>query len=314
MKAQGKGPVDRRFVIVAGKGGVGRTTFAAALARIGAGQGRRVLLCQTRAKDRLAGMLGVAAIGDQIAPVADNLWAVNMDPKAALREYGMMVMRFPAVYRAVFENRPLRAFLRAVPGLYEFAMLGKACFHAHERKGGRDRFDTVILDGPATGHLLQMLRLPRAVLGAIPAGPLAREARAAEELLHDPRRTAAHVVTLAEEMPVAEALDLYRALRDDLRIPLGRLVVNALYPDRFLPGGAAARVLDRIERAELAANLRGAIDAARLARSRHALQQRYLQRLSAELPLPQVRLPAMFVPALGQTEILELSFAIEAQI
>lgn len=300
-------------MIVAGKGGVGRTTVAAALALLGARHGRRVLLCQTRAKDRLAGMLGVPAIGDQIDAVGANLWAVNMDPRAALREYGMMVMRFPAVYRAVFENPALRAFLRAVPGLYEFAMLGKACYHARERQGGRDRFDTVILDGPATGHLLQMLRLPRAVREAIPAGPLAREARAADELLHDPRRTVAHVVTLAEEMPVAEALDLHRALRDDVGIPLGRLFVNALYPDRWRPENAAARVLDRLEGADLSPELRGAVEAARLARSRQALQQRYLQRLSAEQPLPQVHLPAMFVPTLSQTEILDLSRAIEAQ-
>lgn len=300
-------------MIVAGKGGVGRTTVAAALALLGARQGRRVLLCQTRARDRLADLLGVAAIGDAIERVSTNLWAVNIDPKAALREYGMMVMRFPAVYRAVFENRALRAFLRAIPGLYEFAMLGKVCFHVHERQRGHDRYDTVILDGPATGHLLQMLRLPRAVMGTMPAGPLAREARAADELLHDPRRTVAHVVTLAEEMPVAEALDLHRALRDDLRIPLGRLMVNGLYPDRWRSDGAAARVLDLLANADLAPDLRAAVDASRLARSRQALQQRYVKRLFEELPLPQLRLPELFVPTLSPSEILQLSRAIEAQ-
>jgi anion-transporting ArsA/GET3 family ATPase len=308
-----RGLVDPRFVVVAGKGGVGRTTLAAALALLGARHGRRVLICQTRARDGLAAMLGVAAVGERIEPAGENLWAVNMDPRAALREYGTMMLRFPAVYRAVFENRPLRAFLRAVPGLYEFAMLGKACYHAREQAGGRRRFDTVILDGPATGHLVQMLRLPRSILGAIASGPLAHAAREANELLRDPAQTIVHLVTLAEEMPVAETLDLCRALRDEAGVPLGRLVVNALWPDRWRPDGTAARVLDGIEGAALPADLDAVVAAARAARARRALQEHYVARLTAELPLPQIRLPMLFAPVLGRAEALELMRLIEAQ-
>jgi len=313
--AQARPPavVDKRLVIVAGKGGVGRTTVAAALAVLATRHGRRVLLCQTRARDRLGQMLGRGPVGPEIEAAGKNLWAVNMDPRAALREYGMMLLKFPAVYRAVFENRPLRAFLRAVPGLYEFAMLGKACYHVAERHGGGDRFDTVIFDGPATGHLLQVLKLPRAMLDAIPAGPLAREARAADDLLRDPRRTVTHLVTLAEEMPAAEAEDLYRSLRDDLAVPMDRLIVNALFSDRWRPDGAEGRVLDRLDGASLPTDLGEAVATAREARARREMQEGHLQRLSASVPLRQVHLPMMFVPSMGPAEVQELARAIELQ-
>lgn len=294
--------IDRRLVIVAGKGGVGRTTVACALALLGVRRGRRVLLCQMRAKEQLTRLLG-KSVGEEIRSLGPNFWAVSMQPRAALREYGMMVLRFPAVVRAVFDNRPLRAFFRAVPGLYEFALLGKACHHA----GERDRFDTVIVDGPATGHLLQMLRLPRAVASLMRTGPLAREARAADELLCDPVRTTAHIVTLAEEMPVAESLDLHGALRE-IGIPLGRLVVNALVPDRW---AASAPILDRVHDVDVPKALRDVVATGRLARERHGLQQRYLRRLEEELPLPQVRLPAQFVRSLGRKEVERLSRILE---
>lgn len=294
--------IDRRFVIVAGKGGVGRTTVACALALLAARRGKRVLLCQMRAKGRLARLLG-QPVDEQVRLAGPNLWAVSMEPHAALHEYGMIVLRFPAVVRAVFDSRPLRAFFRGVPGLHEFALLGKACYHA----GEHDRFDTVILDGPATGHLLQMLRLPAAVAKVTRSGPLAREARAMDELLRDGRRAVAHIVTLAEEMPVSESLDLHRSLCD-LGLPLGRLVINALVPDRW---AAAAPILDRLGDAEPPSGIREVLNTARAARDRYVLQQRYVQRLEEELPLPRILLPMRFVSALGHEDVVALSRSME---
>lgn len=100
-----------------------------------------------------------------------------MTPESSLREYGMMVMHSSFLYRQVFERDVVRAFLRAVPGLYDYAMLGKTWFHTTEQVGGRPRFDLVILDGPATGHVLTLLRIPKVILDTVPEGPLTGPAR-----------------------------------------------------------------------------------------------------------------------------------------
>ncbi len=219
---------DLRLAILAGKGGVGRTTVAAALARAMAAQGRRVLIAQTEAADRLAKLFGRAEpVGADIVTLAPGIDAVNMTPKSALHEYGLMVLRYETVYRALFENRAVRGFLGAIPGLDAYAMLGKVWWHTTETVRGRPRYDLVILDGPASGHATLMLRLPQAVLAAMPRGPLARDAQAAHDLITDPARAAMVIVTLPEELPVRETVELAHTARETLKIPLGPVVVNA---------------------------------------------------------------------------------------
>src|SRR4051812_12750178 len=120
---------DKRLVVVAGKGGVGRTTVAAALAIAAARRGKRVLLCQTKSKERLSTLFGVRPVGSELVRVRDRLWAVNMTPQAALREYGAMVLHSEFVAKQVLENKVSRAFLKAVPGLEDYSMLGKVWFH-----------------------------------------------------------------------------------------------------------------------------------------------------------------------------------------
>ena len=113
-----------------------------------------------------------------------------------------------SVYEMVFENRVTKAFLRAIPGLDDYALLGKAWFHTTEEKRGKPVWDTVVFDMPASGHSVSMLRVPWVIIDTVPEGPLTRDARTIKELLCDPARTAAVLVTLAEEMPVNEAIEL----------------------------------------------------------------------------------------------------------
>jgi anion-transporting ArsA/GET3 family ATPase len=130
---------DLRLAILAGKGGVGRTTVAAAVARAVAAQGRRVLIAQTEAAQRLGKLFGRAEpVGPDIVTLAPGIDAVNMTPKSALHEYGLMVLRYETVYRALFENRAVRGFLGAIPGLDAYAMLGKVwCTPPRPCAGGR---------------------------------------------------------------------------------------------------------------------------------------------------------------------------------
>ena len=313
VRGEPRGLLDRRLLIVSGKGGVGRTTVAAALAVLAARRGKRVLLAQTKSKDRLGAVLGVRKSFAEIQPVADNLWAVNMTPEAALREYGIMVLRSAFIYKQVFERDVVRAFLRAVPGLLDYSMLGKAWYHTTEMHGGRPRYDLVILDGPATGHALTLLRVPKVILDTVPEGPLTGPARDCRQLLTDPLRCRAVLVTLAEDLPVTETLQLAKGLHE-LGIALGPVAVNRLYPPRFSTGMSAIGLDELSATASSDAVLGPVLAAARLQRQRAQLNDSHVARLRAELPEPQLHLPYLFRSVFERQALEELADRLEGQL
>jgi anion-transporting ArsA/GET3 family ATPase len=304
---------DKQLVIIAGKGGVGRTTVAAAMALASAHKGKRVLLAQTKSKERLSRLFGVAPVGTDLVRLRDRLWAVNMTPAAALREYGAMVLRSEFIARQVLENKVSRAFLHAIPGLEDYSMLGKVWFHTTEQEDGRKKWDQVILDGPATGHLITMLQIPQAILDAVPEGPLTRPAASALELLRDPRRTAMSIVTLAEDLPSNEAIELSRKATEKIGITLGPLVVNALYPPRFVTG-VSARALNALPENVDDDGLQPLVSAARTAQRRRELNDKYLERLRNEVPVPQAQLPYLFSADFGPKAVEDLAARLEPQL
>jgi anion-transporting ArsA/GET3 family ATPase len=306
------GLLERRLLILAGKGGVGRTTVAAALARAAVRSGKRVLLAQTNAPPRLAHLLGFPeSIGADIVPVGESLWAVNMNQRAALREYMLKVLRYDAVYRALFENRAMRSFLGALPGLEAWAMLGKTWWHTTEREAGRFKYDLIILDGPASGHILTMLRAPAAVQAAMPVGPMANPAAAARALLSDPQQTAMVTVTLPEELPARETAILVRDVRVALGIPLGPLVVNAMPPEEAGRPELKA-VLERAEAAPSSPLLVSTLSGAAVLAARRDDAERILQSLARDPGLPMIQLPRMPTNDLGPGEIEQLSRLLDA--
>jgi Mrp family chromosome partitioning ATPase len=297
---------QRRLLILSGKGGVGRTTVAAALARAAVRAGKRVLVAQMDSPERLGRLLGhPGGIGAEVTPVSERLDAVNMTPKAAMRQYGLMVLRYETLYRTMFENKAVQGFLAAVPGLDAYAMLGKAWWHTTEQAEGLARYDLVILDGPASGHTATMLRIPQAITEAMPKGPLARDAVAMNALFRDPERTAFVIVTLAEDLPARETAELARIARDSLALPLGPLVVNGLPPAGPLRS-EMQEVLARAPRtgdAALDATLAGA--ALMTARRREA--EEVLTTLGRDPGLPMIELPRLPTTDLGPAEIDELA-------
>jgi hypothetical protein len=296
---------ELRLVVISGKGGVGRTTVAAALARAAADAGKRVLLAASAPTDRLGRLFGQAPLGPTIATVAPGIDAVNMTPESALHEYGVLTLRSELVARALFENRAARGFLGAIPGLDAYALLGKAWWHTTEQVNGGFRYDLVILDGPASGHAALMLRIPGAILTAMPKGPLSRDARSIEELLHDPARAALLVVTLAEELPAREAGELVAATREGLRLPLGPLVVNAVPPaDATAP--ALAPLLDRPP-AGLEPALAATLRLAAVARAPRRQAEETIARMRRDLELPVLPLPRLPTVDIDPTGIATLA-------
>ena len=297
-------PDERRFIFVTGKGGVGKTTVSAAMARALAARGKKVLIAMCNAKERISAMFGSDLVGPEILPVGPRVWAVNIEPERAFEEYGQMTLKVPGLYKVVFQNKIVRSFLPAVPGLSEWAMLGKAWFHTTETdERGRPRFDVVILDAPATGHGLDMLRVPKVILDVTPPGILRRDAELAWKLFTDKRATGVVVVTLPQELPSTEALELIGAIQGELALPLGALVVNGVLDKLFSEEESAALAkLHRREGAQaIALPESGAVHASLRAAAARALQERVQQesllRLAAGTSLDRIELPFLFEDA-----------------
>jgi anion-transporting ArsA/GET3 family ATPase len=296
--------LDRRLILVVGKGGVGRSTVAAAIAGSCAAQGRRTLLYETNANDRFGDYFAKPAVGPVPSELAPNLWAVNATPASALAEYGLMILRWKSVYEMVFENRVSKAFLRAIPGLDDYALLGKAWFHTTEEKRGKPVWDTVVFDMPASGHSISMLRVPWVIVDTVPESPLTRDARTVKALLCDPARTSVVLVTLAEEMPVNEAIELEGKLTAMGIVPQ-QLLVNQVFPRHFPPGSPVTRVLDAVaaDTAGLTAPLAQVVAHAQLSRDRRELNDRYLGELRKRAATRVDELPMLFAKALGPSEV-----------
>ncbi|MCP4504051.1 MAG: ArsA family ATPase [Deltaproteobacteria bacterium] len=218
----------RQVHLVTGKGGVGKSTVACALAVHFMGRGERVLLTQVNAKDSHAGLLGIEKVPDDVHQISELLSVVNISPSQSLKEYALMHLKFEAVYKTVFENRLTKAFLRFIPSLSQLNMMGKLWFHAEEKTGGRPRFDRLIIDAPATGHALDLLRVAQVVNDVTTKGPMAEKTRQMQETFQDPTRSCMHVVTFAEEMPANETHELLAKAEMEGLIPLGMVVVNQL--------------------------------------------------------------------------------------
>ncbi len=300
--------LDHRLVIVTGKGGVGKSTVSAALALIAARAGKRVLVCEVNAQERVAPLLGAPLAGGKVREAAPGVFTVNVTPHDAMREYGLMVLKFKTIYDAVFENRLVRYFVRVVPSLAELVMLGKILHETKAQERGRPRWDLVIVDAPATGHAVQLLRVPSALVDTVPGGPLLHDAEWMEAMLVDPAHTSLAIVTLPEEMPVNEAIELDAQVRSVLGIHRGALFVNAMPATLFAPDEAA-----RLEPlAHAPPPLGPAARAARLHAIRAEQAARYLARARAALDLPATVIPLLPVTDWGRDAVEQVVVAIRA--
>jgi anion-transporting ArsA/GET3 family ATPase len=289
------GLLDKRLVVVTGKGGVGKSTVAAAIARVAADAGKRTLVVEINAEERVSRLLGHPEIGPEVGRLEENLWAVDIRPAEAMREYAMMIVKSERIYRTVFENKLVRYFLRFIPALQELVMLGKVTFHLQEREGGRPKFDLIVMDAPATGHAISFLTVPQTILETVPAGPLQTEARTMRDLLVDPKTTGALLVSLPEEMPVNETIELHRAFAERVRVHTSAIVLNQAIDGRFSQPELAR--LDGLPEAQRLAHAQ-ALRAELTAESHH--------RLSALGP-NVIELPRLFTRSFGKDAIAQLA-------
>jgi anion-transporting ArsA/GET3 family ATPase len=296
---------SRRFLIVTGKGGVGKTTVAAAYAMALAARGKRVLVAMCNAKERLSTMFGSDLIGTDVISIAPNVWAVNMTPEVALEEYGLLALKSKALYALLFDNKYVRVFFRAVPGIQEWAMLGKAWWHSTERRDdGSSTYDVVILDAPATGHGLDMLRVPKVIVDVVPPGLLRRDADRAWSLFRDGKQCGVVLVTLPEEMPTTETIELAGALTKELGMTIARVVVNGVLPPLFTRDERARLEALSVETKDAGTS---ALVSAHARAVRERVQADSLARLAKELPIEPAFFPLLFEDAATPRAIKELA-------
>lgn len=301
--------------IVAGKGGVGKTTVSAALAVMAAGQGLSVLILEIEGKSGLASAFGREerltydeVVFREASDGHGQIRARTVTPDEALVEY-LQDHGMGRISKRLANSGALDVVSTAVPGIRDILVLGKV--KALERA---DAADVIILDAPAAGHAVTFLLSARGLLDAARVGPIQAQARDVIELLSDPARCQVLLVTLPEETPVNEVVDTAFQLEDRVGVALAGIVVNGLYP--ALEGldadpNEAAEAAGVFLRPGEADTLRAA---ARFRLDRHTLQEEQLARLGDKLPLPQLRLPFEFTTELGPAQLDALAAALEAGI
>lgn len=256
--------LERRLIVVTGKGGVGKTAVAAALGRISAdrGSGRRVLVIEIDPRDNLHQMFAVPPSGGETIPAGAGLWVQNLQPEQVMRQIVREQLPLEMLVDKVLESRIFQHFAAGAPGLRELAVLGHALrlLRQGEERVGRPaspggtegRWDQIILDAPATGHGISLLAAPQLVTEVVRSGPFGRMAGELAGFVADPKECAVAAVTLAEEMPVEEVLDLRRRLEELLGWPPALLVVNGLYPPLAEEAGDLWRQRRQINERQLA--------------------------------------------------------------
>jgi anion-transporting ArsA/GET3 family ATPase len=312
--------LERRLVIVTGKGGTGKTTVSAALALAASRAGMRVLAIEVGRVEHLPRLLErrgglsepVGYAGRKLQP---GLTAMRIDPFAALAEYLGLQLRSRPIVDLVVRNRAFRQLMEAAPGWRELITLGKV-WHLEQMQtaDAKPLYDLIVVDAPASGHGVTFLDVPRVTLSAVRAGPLRRHAGWVEEMIHDRERTLLLPVALAEELPTRETVELVERLRDSMGIAVDRVVVNAVASAPLAPG-----MEDLGERlAALPANMQlGALPGpvalaacVSYLEARWQLNRGYLTEIGARTGLPVIALPYLAAGIRGLAELDELGSAL----
>jgi anion-transporting ArsA/GET3 family ATPase len=271
-------------VVVTGKGGVGKTTVAAALGLVAARRGLRTIVAEVARRDDVSRALGGA--GMQEEELAPGLHHVSIDPEHAMELY-LTDQLPPALAEVLASSRTFGYLAAATPGMRELLTVGKVWELAQKdrRTPGAMPYDLVVLDAPATGHGVAVLSAPRTFAQVARVGRIARQGRTIDAMVCDPARTGVVAVARPEEMPVNETLALQDALRADVGLEVDLVIANGMLPQRF--SAADARALD-------AARDGAAVRAARHAHARAQAQRAQLQRLRRGARAPVATVPFVF--------------------
>ena len=296
--------LDKRLAFVTGKGGVGKTTVAYALGLAAAAAGKRAIVCEIASQERGSALFGRAPIGFDETNLAENLWAISIDPDKMVREYLEVLLPVKAMASLLYRSNLFGYLAAATPGLQEVVSIGKAyelTLDVRRAPGDGRTYDLVIVDAPATGHGVGFLEAPGTFRRIARGGPLADQASRIERMITDRERSGVGIVATAEEMAVNETADLAAGLAET-GIALEEVFVNCLFPERFSKA--------ELERIRTAREQRpsAALDAAIAEAERAQTQQIELERLRGIVTgVPIDELPFLFAAELGVEQLRRIA-------
>src|SRR4051794_35848663 len=200
-----------------------------------AAEGKKTIVCEVASQENASRVFHHAEVGFHEVEMADNLWAISIDPDESMREYVLLQLKVRAMRDLLFRSRLFTYLAAATPGLKELVTIGKIWELAQlDRKVKKGRkYDLVIVDAPATGHGIGFLQTPRTFASIARVGPIHSQAEQLAGFITDPSLTGVAIVALPEEMPVNESAVLEQDLRDEVGVAVDRVYMNALYPERF---------------------------------------------------------------------------------
>jgi Mrp family chromosome partitioning ATPase len=298
-------------LIVAGKGGVGKTTVGACLGFAAARAGYDVLLVELEGYSNLGAMLGLEPSGFEPVEVdrshtgPGRLQLMQLRPDEALADY-LDRSGLGPVIRRISRAGAVEVVVAAAPGIRDLVTMGK--IRQMEQAGVAD---LIIVDAPASGHALSLLTSAAGMADSTTGGPIKEQADQVLELLGDETRCRVLLVTLPEDTPVSETIETAYAIEDRIGVKLGPVVVNGVWPPIQgldvvgANGGGDGPTAGRRATMEQAARYR---------RAKVAGQQHQLERLSAELPLPQIRLPQLFTATIDTVAVSALADRLAAEL
>ncbi|MDQ3877775.1 MAG: P-loop NTPase [Actinomycetota bacterium] len=319
-----------QILIVSGKGGVGKTTVAAALALVAARSGRNVCLAEVDRKGTLAKLFGAEVPGYEPAELSPGVWGMSIVPEDALAEYLRVQYNMKRIAKAFTSTHFVDYITTAAPGLKDILVLGKIWYlEQGPSKGGTSHsFDTIIVDAPAAGHMLTFLQAPHGLADMVSVGPVRRQSDWLVQMLQDPARTRVHLVTLPEEMPVSETLETAEALTDRLGMSMGSVFANAVYSDLFDDRDrgllqeitATGRTNQLTVEAKTVGleldeeDLNALLAYARFLEARRTIQGEHLKMLRKGVDEQVIELPFLFSAGLALPDIENLADVIEDEV
>jgi anion-transporting ArsA/GET3 family ATPase len=294
--------LDLRLVFVTGKGGVGKTTVAAGLAQLAVEHGKRVLVCEVDAKGDVTSLFEANPTDFTPREIAPGIWSMSMDTEASLREYLKLHLRIPVVGRIGPLAKAFDFVATAAPGVREILTVGKLCYEVRER-----HYDIVVVDAPASGHVIGQLAAPQAINDLVKVGLIRSQTDWMLDILSDQRQTGLVAVCTPEEMPVNETLELVTRVKEETTVRLSAVVVNRVLPELF--GQREEEVFEQLRQPDtevlLSERAGGPVapvlEAARLAVTLRRTRSAHLQRLQGGLPqgVPVLLLPYLFSRSFG---------------
>ncbi len=291
---------------------MGSSTVAAAVAVVAARSGRDVLLVSVDGKPGLGPLLGgspLTAVEQTLRrdPSGGQVRGRTIPPQHAFRDY-LDLRGVGALMRRAVQAVSLDLVAASTPGLENLLVLGK--IKELERTAAAD---LIVVDAPPAGHAAAFLGSARATREVVAPGPLRTQADEVEAMLSDATRTQAMIVTLAEETPVNEAVELSQDLHDVLGIAPAPLVVNGWWPHRrgldMATATAAREVGVKLTRAQSSA----LVASSRFGAARLAVQDEQLERLDELLPLPRIMLPRLPTPRLSPDDLDALAAILQGE-